>query len=883
MAKETKRINVFYEILEWSHSLPNWESDALRRIIENINYSDKDITKVLQLLKYEHGLIQEDGFSGEAIRLSKEHLPAHSEASRKVLLKSIHDIENVNAILAGQKVDFLPNGLTIIYGKNAAGKSGYARVLKKACRARGEKKPILPDVFSKVDETKKPVALIDINDEGEDKTLKWKDGESFFDELGCISFFDSNCARVYVDEANKVSYLPYGLDIFDKLCKFLEDLKEKLQNELASISADNSFLENFPVKTDIYKKLIKINENTKVEEIDELEKFKKNEEQKLKKLGEKLFEAKKQDPKVKAESIRRKKRRIEDVKNNIRLVSNTISEREIESFKNLHREYIDSEKATEIASKITFEKEPLSGVGTGPWRTLFQAAKEYSEKYAYPGERFPYLGEDSLCVLCFQKLNSEALKRFQKFKDFVEDRTAQMYKENKKRFEEKWNVINGIKEKLTKDYSDVINEIKEKNSDIAKEVVSFLRNSIDRYIAIEESVEKMEWNTLPRTYKSPSDAIGTICHQLEKEAEEYDEIANSGEMEKLESEYDELNSKNILRNNRERIKKYIDNLSKITNIKECIRETITTGVSRKCTELMEVLITERLKEELMKEFKILDIDYLRVDLKKLGRAGVTFHQFKLQSDKYRETNLSEVLSEGEQGAIAIAAFLAELQGSGICSGIVFDDPISSLDQPRRERVAKRLVYEASKRQIIIFTHDIVFLTELESEALRNEIDYKIQTIWSNQAGIGYCDPSAPWIAQNVKKRIGYLKGNLLPKLEKMHKSPNVKEEYKIRVEDFFKKLRETWERAIEEIVFNDTIQRFRDSVETNRLKSVKFDDNDYKEINEGMTISSEYLHDRARAKGEKDTDVSVLRKEINKLESFVDIKRNQLKEVRKNR
>ena len=115
------------------------------------------------------------------------------------------------------------------------------------------------------------------------------------------------------------------------------------------------------------------------------------------------------------------------------------------------------------------------------------------------------------------------------------------------------------------------------------------------------------------------------------------------------------------------------------------------------------------------------------------------------------------------------------------------------------------------------------------------------------------------------------------------KSPNDKEEYKIRVEDFFKKLRETWERAVEEIVFNDTIQRFRDSVETNRLKSVKFDDNDYKEINEGMAFSSEYLHDRARAKGEKDTDVSVLRKEINKIESFVNMKRKQLEEVRKNR
>ena len=148
MSGEMNKINVFNEILKWSKSLPDWESDALRRIVENINYSEKDVTEVLELLKSEKVLISIDKISRKSIRLSIEYLPAHSEVSKKVLLISIHDVENVNAIVQGQKVDFLPNGLTIIYGRNAAGKSGYARVLKKACRASGEKKAILPDIFS---------------------------------------------------------------------------------------------------------------------------------------------------------------------------------------------------------------------------------------------------------------------------------------------------------------------------------------------------------------------------------------------------------------------------------------------------------------------------------------------------------------------------------------------------------------------------------------------------------------------------------------------------------------------------------------------------------------------------------------------------------------
>ena len=40
MSKEKRKINSFNEILEWSKLLPDWESDALRRIVENINYSE---------------------------------------------------------------------------------------------------------------------------------------------------------------------------------------------------------------------------------------------------------------------------------------------------------------------------------------------------------------------------------------------------------------------------------------------------------------------------------------------------------------------------------------------------------------------------------------------------------------------------------------------------------------------------------------------------------------------------------------------------------------------------------------------------------------------------------------------------------------------------
>ncbi len=884
MSEENGQVNVYTEILGWSNSLPDWKSDALRRVIVQGDYSEKDVEEVLQLLKLSEGLLSEKEVSIKAVRVSKAHLPVNSSQGEKVLLKAMHGLQNVNAVVVDQKIEFLPKGLTIIYGRNAAGKSGYARVLKRACRARGEAKEVLPNVFDTATGGKTPSAKIDISKGAEDKTLLWKDEETYIDELGSISFFDSHCARVYVDEANDVSYIPYGLDLFDKLCQLLNQVKKKLKDEIELCNPDSSFIEELPEGTTIREFLVKVNAGTKKEDIEKLSNITDSEKTQLNALKEKLDEIQKQDPKVKAEEIRRRKRRVERLKEVISSIDKTISDEEVKNIKAMLTELETAQKAVEIASKNTFTDQPLKGVGTDPWRILFDAAKEFSEKYAYPGKEFPNVEDEARCVLCFQKLEGEAIERFGKFSDYMKDRTSQTYAENKKKWDSKYQELKQIQEKIEGDNTDAINEIQETHKDTADMVTEFFKNAKTRHEKILLAIEQKNFDMGMIKLELPLVELGFICQALEAKAKEYEGIAEAGEKSKIEKQYNELNSKELLRNNIGKANSYIDTLIKRGKIQRCIGEADTTAISRKCSELMELMITEKLKEELTNELKSLDINYLQVDLKKTGRSGVTFHQLKLKSDAYRNISLSEVLSEGEQRSIAIASFLAELQASGSCYSMVFDDPVSSLDHPRREQVARRLVKEALHRQTVVFTHDIIFLTALEEAAVKAGVDCKIQTIWSSKKGIGYCDPNAPWLGQNVKSRISYLKGQLLPKIESLSGNPGSKDEYSIRVNDFFKKLRETWERAIEEVVFNDTIQRFRDSVETNRLKSVKFDDDDYKVIDEAMSFSSSYLHDRAAGKGEREApEPKILKEEIDKLEKFVKTKRDQQDDTRKQR
>ena len=70
-------------------------------------------------------------------------------AEAPVSLVNLRHETGVNALAPGQELDFGgPTGLTVIYGDNGSGKSGYSKILKRACRSRHPQPPILHDVFA---------------------------------------------------------------------------------------------------------------------------------------------------------------------------------------------------------------------------------------------------------------------------------------------------------------------------------------------------------------------------------------------------------------------------------------------------------------------------------------------------------------------------------------------------------------------------------------------------------------------------------------------------------------------------------------------------------------------------------------------------------------
>jgi hypothetical protein len=134
---------VLETVLAWSLDRPAWQRDALRRIVTQGKLSVGDIAELVELCKKGRG-----GQSAlAAAPLESGHLPINPGQGAAVTLVSVADVEHANDLAANQTLTFESAGITIIYGDNGAGKSGYARILKRACRARHTGK-IEPNVYA---------------------------------------------------------------------------------------------------------------------------------------------------------------------------------------------------------------------------------------------------------------------------------------------------------------------------------------------------------------------------------------------------------------------------------------------------------------------------------------------------------------------------------------------------------------------------------------------------------------------------------------------------------------------------------------------------------------------------------------------------------------
>lgn len=857
-------------IIQWAQEdLYVWQGDAVRRLLIQGSLSAEDENEIFTMLKEKKGIINPETLAKKPQPIKEGDISGAPSQKVKITLKSINNLRNVNAIPDGSNLPFGHHGLSVIYGENATGKSGYARVLKKACKARDIKERLLPNVFEPIRTGSAEASFkVSIND-GADEDVPWQDGKEEEGILSNICVFDSKCARTIIDENNETTYLPYGAAIFPELVDLMKKIREKIEKEMPTPQTPE--YPGIPPTTTAGKIIAGLTHETEKSFIESTAKWdKEKDEEKLTRLRKQVSDAESSDPTKAAKRLRNTKDRMNQLIENIDQISTALSSAKEEKIKEAISSLIDAEKALEIASlqEDISKAGPLKGIGEKAWQNLYNVAKEYSTSYAYPGKEFPVTEEGSVCVLCMQPLEDPAKERMTRFKNFMGKRARKDFENAQKDLKDAIREVEELSFATPESYKDLMDEFRDKYPEAIRQAEEFFPTMQTRAKELIKAANDKAISTFTAAKLNPKEAIGQIPKQLEIEAQETEKTVRPEELAQKIRKKEELESRKLFSQKRDEIIKYLEQLKLAHKYQQCYEETEFKGITVKGKTIIKKALTPQLKASLAGELKELGVEHLRIKLVPSGEEGQTMHKIDLETPQpLKKISLSEILSEGEHCVVGLAGFLAELQVADHECPIVLDDPVCSLDHKYMRKIAKRLAKEAEKRQVIIFTHDIAFLLELKEKAAESgKIFFTPQTVCRLDT-IGKCMIGLPWHSMEVKERINYLREEL-DEIKSLY--PTNMMEYNRKAAEIYGLLRETWEAFVEEKLLNKTIVRHGGEVQTMRLKCVFVSDDDYKKIHIAMHNCSTWMtgHDKSKNLNEERPSPREILKDIEELAQF---------------
>lgn len=849
-------------ILEWSKDRPAWQRDALRRLFVQDVVTQKDISELSAICKAAHGL--HDSVPSEP--LTNFHLAAQVGATEVTTLVSITHHQGVNSLAAEQTVSFGPQ-LTVVYGQNAAGKSGYTRILKRACRSRSTE-VILGDVLSGK-APPKAEATIAYREGNADRTFKWSSAQEAPLALSAVSVFDAHSAPVYLKDRTDVAFRPFGLDIFDKLSTVCTEVRDVLETERSKLQGAAAVLPQFPEGTKVRNLVSGINSLTKADVVRTTATLSDSEKARLQALRNQQRDLLAADPARLARELSLRAERIESLVRHLSSVSARLGASQL----TVLRTAIDSRRVAKVTlaklHKATMTLDLLPGTGDVVWRRMWTAAEEFAH-IAQPDAVFPVTGDKARCLLCQQHLDEEGSSHLLHFAQFVTSTAQQDADHATAAFEDALQSMTSTVIDR-EDIANTIMELEEENPTLGQSVSVFLRDAAD----IRKEIADCGANDAPLPSTAlPSFEVSDLTTLAASLRSRATELQQAKPIMKAEATLDlkELEARELLGQHVALVLGEVERKQRLAAYTQCIDDTSTAMITRKSTEMTKELVTDSLQKTFQSELKKLEFNHLSIEIQPDGGTkGALFHRLEFSSAP--GTTVIDVLSEGEARTLSLAAFLTELKTAPSKSAIIFDDPVSSLDHVWRERIAKRLVAEAKERQVIVFTHDLLFLRYLLVETDREGVERAHQYIRrEGQAGI--CSPDLPWIAMGTKQRIGVLR-NRWQAADKIFRTQGL-HEFEAVAPELYRLLRQAWEHAIGEVLLNDVIERYRHSIETQKVRSLHdITQSDCDIVEQEMSECSRWMHDEPAADGTPMPGPEALKKRIDLLEGWVAVIRQR--------
>jgi hypothetical protein len=510
-------------------------------------------------------------------------------------------------------------------------------------------------------------------------------------------------------------------------------------------------------------------------------------------------------------------------------------------------------EAVELARAGTFAAEPLAATGGPGWRVLWEAAREFAA-HSCGGEFPPKQGD--VCPLCQQPIGAEAESRLAHFDAFVQGEVERQAETARTALAAELAAHARLNPTEVAELAGVgVVALAEPN--VHEKLSDLLDVAERRASALAAGADA------PDLPAAPLADLRTLVAARKADATHQRALVDPEKKRALAVEARELRARFRLGERLDDIRAWHARLGEAALLARARRSLDTTTISSKQRELTALAVTDAMRERLRAELDALGFTNLAVDLDCHGargqtkmRAGITCVDAKPE----------RVLSTGELRAVALALFLAEIACSNANNPIVIDDPTLGFAPEHRRHFAKRLIEEAARRQVVVLTHDLALVWELESRAEAAVLDCKCQSLRRVAGRPGVVRPDLPWSATGVKRRRGDLNARIQT-LERMDRTGD--ERYEDESHLFVELLRETWERAFEERVLGGSVTRYEPAIHTQQLAKSAIDTEIVRRIDAGMTETSQWVHDQPRGGHGAAPSPAELRSALEHLDEFL--------------
>lgn len=816
------------DIIAWGLKRPGWQQDVLVALANGEQYQDEQIASLCDEI-----LVDPNGMPNQ----KSASIQVKSSVVEQVDLTAIADLCGVNALVDGQRLSFATTGITVVYGDNGSGKSGYARLIKAMVNAR-HRSDILPNVFNETSD--EPSGVLHYRVAGENRTHSLPSSPP--QELLKMSFYDEHCGDEYLTRESTISYRPSALTLLDGLIQVCDKVRSEITARIKA-NETKALMLAFPPATTAAAFVTTLTADTTFLQVD-------SETSLVEGTSERLAEVLQEEARLATTDPQKEKHRLTELAVQVKTLGkelerllSVLGAEKTTARVELRSAATAARAAASAAAAFSFENEPLPGVGSEAWRRLWNAARTYSTVEAYHAHEFPVTVEGSVCVLCQQSLNEDAKTRLLRFDQYMTDTTERDAGIAEEKFATTVSELQEL-DFATPAWTATLTELDIYDSKLGAASAALLiklkdqRDALVRHLTSEEPTP----SDLPGS--DVPDKLLALAEKFQERAAATDVAQFQATVTALQSEKDELQARVRLSESIDEVKAEVQRLRHLKALRAAYTATDTKSITQKTSALTRQYATDRILDCFDGEAKRLRLQ--KVTLQDLGGRKGQLNQKPGLLGAVKSVAARNVLSEGEQTALGLAGFFTEAIFDQSKSALIFDDPVTSLDHVRRDKVAERLAQLAQDRQVLVFTHDVAFTGDLVSAAKREGVALTERAVERRGVEPGICIESFPWKAKDFGSRINFLE-NELAKLKK-DRLELVQGEWEQRVAIWSGYLSETWERTVITEVMHEVFDRGSSQVRMMKFRLLtKITEDDNQDVQEGYGKTSLWgrRHDKA--------------------------------------